>query len=201
MVNELEIRGADSKMVKNVLRSMAKRGVYLTTTRIQKLFYLIERQCVLDTGERCFRLDYRYDQYGMYSPQLRNIMSNLDPSKDYLNVKDIESEKGMGKIVEYVENESEQDEIPCYIQEAVSAVIADYGFLKTETLIKEAKATTPFMFAKKGEYLNWEVLLEERCASSETLSQQGLARLASASQFRESRTFEDIEELNSYLFP
>jgi uncharacterized phage-associated protein len=188
-------------LVKSVLRSMAKRGVYLTTTRIQKLFYLIERQCVLDTGERCFGLDYRYDQYGMYSPQLRNIMSGLDPSKDHLLVKEIESEKGMGRTVEYVENESEQDEIPCHIQNAITTVISEYGFLKTETLIKEAKATTPFIFAKKGEFLRWDLLLEERCASSEKLSERGLARLVAASQFKESRTFEGIDELNSYLFP
>jgi hypothetical protein len=195
-----DLRHTDSALVKSVLRSMAKRGVYLTTTRIQKLFYLIERECVLNIGRRCFRLDYRYDQYGMYSPQMKGIVNSLDPAKDHLVVKNFEGEKGMGWVVEFVGNESECDEIPSHVQDAVTKVISEYGFLRTDAMIREAKATAPFMFAKKGEYLDWSLLFEERCEPSEVLSPNGIARLTAASQFNSSRTFKDTEELNNYLF-
>jgi hypothetical protein len=136
----------------------------------------------------------------MYSPQLREITRRLDPSKDCLVVRDFEGEKGMGMIVEAVGDDSKVLEVPQHVRDAVAKVISEYGFLRTETLIKEAKATTPFLFAKKGEYLNWDLLLEERCEGDENLSEKGLVRLSSASRFKESRTFCDIEGLNEYLF-
>ena len=196
-----DLHNVNSGLIKSLLRSLARRGVYLTTTRIQKLFYLIERQCVLDTGKRCLGLDYRYDHYGMYSPQLKGIMNNLDPAKDHLAVKNFECEKGMGKMVDYVGDGPNEEEIPANVQDATLKIVTEYGYLKTDALIRSAKATSPFLSAKMGEYLNWDVLLEERCSDTEKLSDKGLARLAAASQFKESRTFEDIDALNSYLFP
>jgi len=194
-----DLRNVNSGLIKSLLRSLARRGVYLTTTRIQKLFYLIERQCVLDTGKRCLGLDYRYDHYGMYSPQLKGIMNNLDPAKDHLAVKNFECEKGMGKMVDYVGDGPENEEIPAQVQDAALRVVTEYGYLKTDALIKTAKATSPFLSAQKGQNLNWDVLLEERCSGTEELSSKGLARLRSCNTGG-SRVFEDVEALNAYLF-
>jgi len=190
---------ANVDLIKDVIRTLAKRGVFLTTTRIQKLFYLFERQCVIDTGERCFNLNYQYDQYGMYSPNLREILKHLDPEKDHLQIREAIFEKGSGRTIGYVEG-WEEEPMPDVIELAVAKVISEYGFLKTEVLIERAKSTSPFVYAKKGEKIDWERLAEEQCEGSEELSPDGIKRLEKATSSTEYLAFDSIDEVRSYLF-
>jgi len=190
---------ANVNLVKDVLRILAKRGVYLTTRRVHKLFYLFERQCVIDTGERCFGLDYRYDRYGMYSPNLREILKHLDPQKDHLQVREVMFEKGSGKVIDYV-GEWEGITLPEPVESAVVIVLSEYGYLKTETLIEKAKTTSPFVYAKKGDKIDWGKLAEERCKGSEELCPSGMKRLEEALHSESCLAFDSIDEVKSYLF-
>lgn len=190
-------------LVKGVLRLLAKKGAYLTTSRVQKLFYLIERQCILDTGEQCLGLAYRFDRFGMYSPALSAIIRGLNRRKDRLEVVDIESEEGCGRTIRWTGGRGEQEEaLPDDVVKAVAEVLHDWGFLKTRALIDTAKSTSPFIYAKKGEYLDWKILKEERCQKGEELSDEGRRRLERALQSIDrgkARTFQDADELVAYL--
>jgi uncharacterized phage-associated protein len=193
----------DIGMVKRVLRLLARKGAYLTTSRVQKLFYLIERECVLETGERCFNLAYRYDQFGMYSPTLSRIINALDRKADRLEVVGIESEEGIGRTIRCIGRRGEpQENPPEHVVKAVARVLSEWGFLKTRALIAAAKSTSPFIYAKKGEYLDWNMLKEERCEGGEELSPKGRERLEQALRSIEQgrvRTFPDTEQLMAYL--
>lgn len=190
---------ANVDLIKDIIRTLAKRGVFLTTTRVQKLFYLFERQCVIDTGKRCFNLDYQYDRYGMYSTNLREILKHLNPETDHLQVKEAVFERGSGRTIGYFEGWEEKP-LPDVIELAVAKVISEYGFLKTEVLIERAKSTSPFVYAKKGEKIDWERLVEEQCEGSEELSPDGMKRLEKAMSSTEYLAFDSIDEVRSYLF-
>ena len=198
-INHENGQEADIELIKEVLRTLAKRGVYLTTTRIQKLFYLFERQCILDAGKRCFNLDFRYDQYGMYSPALREILKHLEPEKDHLQVSEAIFEKGSGRMIGFI-GEWDQRPLPDFIESAVAKVISEYGYLKTETLIERAKGTSPFVYAKKGEKVNWNRLAEERSGDSDELSPSGISKLERAVNSNSWHTFDNVDEVKSYLF-
>ncbi len=191
----------DTALVKEVLRYLAWRGVYLTTTRSQKLLYLVERQCILDTGERCMRLEFRYDQFGMYSPTLKGIFLSVNTQTDDLRLGDIESQRGQGRAVYWVGGDADF-KFPYYVEEAVNLVLAHYGFLNTPTLIREAKKTSPFVHAKKGEHLDWK-LLKQELRKEEQLSEEGEERLKEAwksIQAGKHRRYDDVESLMAGLF-
>lgn len=190
---------ANIGLIKDVLRTLAKRGVYLTTTRVQKLFYLFERRCILDIGKLCFGLKYRYDRYGMYSIALREIIKHLNPEKDNLKVVDTIFERGSGKKIVFVEGWEEKT-LPGPVERAIAKTLSEYGFLKTETLIERAKRTSPFIYAKKGESLDWEKLAEERCDKEEKLSKFGLKRLETVMESKNHFKFETIDDVKAYLF-
>lgn len=195
----------DIELVKRVLRALARRGVYLTTTRAQKLFYLIERQALLETGDRCFHLDYRNDRFGMYSPMLDKIMQKLNPKLDHLEVREIDTERGHGRTIKVVGGEVMAEEsLPDHLKRAIAKVLSEWGFLSTPRLIADAKATSPFIYAKKGKYLDWKELEEERSSEEDQLSDEGLRRLEKAEEslkLGRSRKFQDVEELVADLFP
>jgi uncharacterized phage-associated protein len=190
---------ANVDLIKDIIRTLAKRGVILTTTRIQKLFYLFERQCVIDIGKRCFNLDYQYDNYGMYSPNLREIMKHLDPEKDHLKIKEGIFEKGTGRTIGYIEGGKERP-LPENVEVAVAKVVSEYGYLKTEVLIERAKSTSPFIYAKKGEKIDWKRFVEEQCEESEELSPTGIKRLQKAIDSTGYLAFDSVDEVRSYLF-
>jgi len=193
----------DSELVKGILRVMCRKGVYLTTTRAQKLLYLIERQCVMEHGQRALGLDYRYDRFGMYSPSLNRVLTNLDSERDGLQVKDIVSERGMGRVISCVRSDA-REALPLEIEQATASVLAEFGFLNTPALIAVAKGTSPFVYAKKGEFLDWNLLLEERCPSDEVLSDEGRRRLERAlkTSAHDGRpVFRGADEVMAYLFP
>jgi len=193
----------DVDLIKGVLRLLARKGAYLTTSRVQKLFYLIERQCVLDTGERFLGLDYRFDRFGMYSPALSKVVMGLNPKLDSLEVVDIVSEEGSGRTVRWVGRTQRPDDIlPERVVKAAAVVLAEYGFLKTKALIEVAKSTSPYIYAKRGEHLYWEILKEERCQEGEALSREGRKRLERALGSIDRgrvREYPDTEHLMEYL--
>lgn len=202
VVGQLELKqkeDPDINLIKDVLRTLARRGVYLTTTRVQKLFYLFERQCILDTGKRCFGLNYRYDRYGMYSATLREIIKRLSPEKDCLRVQEMIFERGSGRVIGFVEGCAEKA-LPDFVERAIAKVLAEYGFLKTEALIGQAKSTSPFVYTKKGENVDWEKLAEERCEGSEELCPSGMKRLEEAVHSDDCLAFDSVDEVKSYLF-
>ena len=197
-----EVDPLDSELVKRVLRRLCRKGVYLTTTRVQKLFYLIERQSVLDFGRRAFQLDYLYNNFGMYSPALNRILAGLDPKVDHLRVRNVASERGSGRWIDCTATE-EGESLPQELEQSVSRVLSEWGFLKTPALISAAKGTSPFIYAKKGEHLDWDSLLEERCQDGEELSEEGRRRLESALRSADAgrcRRFDSAEEVMDYLF-
>jgi len=188
--------------VKSVLRFLASHGAYITTTRAQKLLYLIERQCILDTGNRCLNLEYKHDRYGMYSPTLNNVLLGLSPKKDQLEVMRIVTHRGQGRTIKSV-GERVEELLPEHLERAIVKVLSRWGFLDTPALIDAAKRTSPFVYAKKGEYVDWNVLLEERCKDDEELSDEGRYRLEIAEEslrLGRRRDFENVDELIADLF-
>jgi hypothetical protein len=191
----------DEETVKRILRLLCRKGAYLTTTRAQKLLYLVERQCVIDNGRRCLWLDYRYDRFGMYSPSLNRLLSNLNRAEDGLEVRIAQTDRGAGRMIS-CSGVGHGEDLPDEVEHAVAVVIAEYGFLNTPALIDTAKRTSPFVHAKKGDYLDWQLLLEERCHPGEELSDEGkrkLERALKASESEKGSVFESVEELFSYL--
>jgi hypothetical protein len=192
----------DETLVKRTLRLMCRKGAHLTTTRAQKLLYLIEREFFLDTGRRCLGLDYRYDRFGMYSPSLNHLLTNLSPANDGLEVKGVETERGAGRMID-CRGSRVDDHLPEPMERAVATVLAEYGFLNTPALIAAAKETSPFIYAKLGESLDWSKLEDERCRPGEELSDQGRRKLDVAMKSGESRkspTFDTVQDLIQYLF-
>jgi hypothetical protein len=198
-----EVEGLmDEVLVKRTLRLLCRKGTHLTTTRVQKLLYLIEREFYLDTGRRCLGLDYRYDRFGMYSPSLNHLLTSLDPAADGLEVKNIETERGAGRMIG-CRGSIMEEPLPEPMEHAVATVLAEYGFLNTPSLIAAAKETSPFIYAKLGESLDWTKLEDERCRPGEELSDQGRKRLDEAIKSAESKkgpTFDTVADLMQYLF-
>ena len=192
----------DEGLVKQILRVLCRKGAYLTTTRAQKLFYLIERECVLETGQRYLHLEYRYDKFGMYSPALSILLRNLDRNADLLEVNEVVTERGAGRTISCIGFRHEEH-LPAPVERAVAVVLAEYGFLRTPVLISAAKETSPFIHARKGEWIDWRVLDEERCRPGEELSAEGIRELEKALKSAETSrgpTFESVDELFDYLF-
>ena len=192
----------DEAIVKRILRVLCRKGAYLTTTRAQKLLYLVERQCVIDSGRRCLWLDYRYDRFGMYSPSLNRLLTSLDRAEDGLEVRVAKTDRGAGRMIS-CPGVGHDEDLPDEVERAIAVVIAEYGFLSTPALIDTAKRTSPFVHAKKGEYLDWQLLLEERCHPGEELSEEGRRRLERALKASESEkgpVFDSVDELFGYLF-
>ena len=189
-------------LAKEIIGVLAQRGVYLTTVRVQKLLYLVERQHVLDTGGRAFFLDYRYDRFGMYSPTLNRLIVQLSPAKDHLRVTDITSERGPGRRIRWV-GKGLALSIPEQLGLAVAKVLSRWGFLDSKTLVDAAKLTAPFIYARKGETLDWKMLADERCAEDEKLSEEGSRRLREAEERiaeGKYRVFDSPDDVIEYLF-
>lgn len=194
----------DRELIKGILRTLAKKGVYLTTMRTQKLLYLIERQCVLDSGNRCLWLDYRFDRFGMYSPTLNSIIKSLDPKRDGLAVRGVTTERGDGREIDYVKRPGfEEKPLPEHVERAVSRVVHEWMYLKTPTLISRAKQTSPFIHAGVGEKLDWGLLAEERCDQHDELTDEAKTRLGLSKKEAQSgrcKKFDNPDEVMSYLF-
>ena len=135
----------------------------------------------------------------MYSPNLREIMKHLDPEKDHLQIKEGIFEKGTGRTIGYIQGWKEKP-LPENVEVAVAKVVSEYGYLKTEVLIERAKNTSPFIYAKKGEKIDWERFVEEQCEESEELSSTGIKRLQKAIDSTGYLAFDSVDEVRSYLF-
>lgn len=191
-------------LIKTILRTLAKKGVYLTTVRAQKLLYLIERQCVLNEGERRLWLDFRYDRFGMYSPALNGIIVSLDPRRDGVRVEAICTARGNGRGIHYAKRLGCEDMLlPKNIETAIVRVLADWMYLDTPTLIARAKQTSPFVYAKPGQKIDWDALAEENCRKDEELTEEAGQRMACIAQEAGSghcRAFENSDDAMNYLF-
>ena len=132
-------------------------------------------------------------------------MQKLNPKLDHLEVQEIDTERGHGRTIKVVGGEAMAEEsLPDHLKRTIAKVLSEWGFLSTPRLIEDAKATSPFIYAKKGEYLDWQELEEERSSEENHLSDEGLRRLEKAEEslkLGRSRKFQDVEELVADLFP
>ncbi len=175
--------GVDEDLVKRVLVYMAKRGANLTKRRAQKFIYLVERECVLDTGKPCFNLDYINHNYGMYSRALDKIYRQLSPEKDGLEVKDIQSKHGPGHTLKFTGGVAE--DLPKHVKRAVDRVLATYVPMNPDAFILFAKSTSPYIYSKKGERLNWQALQEKSYKEAEERLNRALTESRSILELRD----------------
>jgi hypothetical protein len=138
----------------------------------------------------------------MYSPSLNKLLKGLNRVDDGLEVREAQTDRGAGRLISCA-GVGRDDDLQDEVEHSVAFVMAEYGFLSTPALIDTAKRTSPFLHAKKGDYLDWQLLLEGRCHPGEELSADGKKRLDRALASSESGkglVFDSTDELLSYLF-
>ena len=58
---------------------------------------------------------------------------------------------------------------------------------------------SPFVYAKKGENIDWSLLFEERCEGNERLSKSGNQRLIEALKSVESGKYKSSEDVDAFI--
>jgi uncharacterized protein YwgA len=164
---------ADSKadfnpeVLKGLIEALLTKAKALPKTSMQKLLYLIEREFILEHKKLAVGLKYRHESFGMYSPDLANFLDGL-VTIGFLDSAGVSSDLGQGK--RYMLKDKKRIAIPDNLKNVVDRVYEKFGKLSMTELMREAKNTAPFIYSKRGEWLDWNLLIEEVCLGAHDLT-------------------------------
>lgn len=171
------MRAAFREQVEGILVVLAKR-THLTKTAAHKLFYLIEVTAVQDMGKLLMGLKFKHTDYGMWSPLLAGILRQA-VERGILERRPVPSDVGEGMVF-HVNPEIGDVKLPDHMVAIVNKVLDRYGGLPLITLIASAKATSPFVYSEEGEWVDWEMAMEEQHAGDHMPTPETVAQLEKA---------------------
>jgi hypothetical protein len=168
--------GPNKERLRQVLSLvLAKKA--MPKSRLHKLLYLLEREAVIRTGKPAIGLRFQHQQFGMFSPGLADQLDDLH-AEGFLASKEVRADTGVGQ--KFSLNQAVGLEIPAELRDLCNLIDKTYGGLSLTVLISRAKSTAPFTYTKRGEWIDWELLAEERCGSTDRLTAEMEGELVAA---------------------
>lgn len=183
MVEKLKSPPSQAALLQNILLYLGRRTT-LHSSRIQKLVYLVEADYADRTGRRLTDYRFRYDNYGMFSPALKQDSLDIGRRDSRFQVRTYRTTGGGNGFALSLSNPSVDGDLPAAVKESCDAVIRSYGHYVTITeLAAAAKRTLPFVGTKKGGTVDWSVLTDPcgRGDCEDELSESGKKILQNAS--------------------
>ncbi len=163
-------------MVEGILATLAE-NTRLTKTAAHKLCYLIDVAAIQDTGKPLLGLNFRHTDHGMWSPRLAGILRRA-VERGILQSRPVRADVGEGAVFQM--SPDLQIELPESVEKLVNKVLEGHGQLSLTGLIAKAKATSPFIYSEEGEWVDWEMAIEEYCEEEHVLTPETVAQIEGA---------------------
>lgn len=179
MVEDVASPPSQAALLKNLLLYMGRRTP-LRSARIQKLVYLVEADYADRTGHRMTDYRFRYDHYGMFSPNLREDVLSVVKDDPTFHMRRYPASDG-GRGFELTLTGTRDGDLPDEVRASVDRVIHEYGHMqRIQELASAAKRTLPFVGTRKGGTVDWSILTDScnRGDCNDELSAEGLKLLS-----------------------
>jgi hypothetical protein len=147
--------------LRDLLAYLAARSPHtLTSTRIQKLVYLIDAENADRSGRRLTSYSFFYNDYGMYSRRLRNDARGIGQRDNRFEIEEYNTTSGHGfRLI--LRQGIEPPSLPPAIQSVCDSVLEQYGNIRSVTsLAAKAKHTLPFFGTERGKMVDWSILTD-----------------------------------------
>src|SRR2546426_3833524 len=143
------------------------QGTHLTKTAAHKLSYLIDTLAIDETGRPVLGLEFRHTDYGMWSPDLADIIRDAVDS-GRLKAQGVHANVGEGAVFHAPSGDLPQ--LPSELRGIVDEALSRFGSMQLSRLIVTAKSTSPFIYSREGEWVDWNMAIEEHCKGEHVLT-------------------------------
>jgi len=127
-----------------------------------------------ETGQPLLGLEFKHTDFGMWSPDLADILlAAVDSGK--VKSKGVKADEGEGAIFEAAPGPLPQ--LPLQVEVILKKAIERFGSLPLSRLIAVAKSTIPFVYSREGEWIDWKMATEEHCRGEHMLTSETLREL------------------------
>lgn len=147
----------DEEKARNVIMYLVfKSPRYLSTSRLQKMAYLAELEFYREYGERLTGAEFYNHYYGPYSFDLEKVTVEMEGDTILMEI--AETEKGEA-IFHRPDTERINIELSGREKSILDEVVNEWKFKPTQEIVQAAKSTTPFLSSRKGDKINFSVIL------------------------------------------
>jgi uncharacterized protein YwgA len=130
----------------------------LTSFSLNKLIYLIEVSYFIQHQSRLTDIDYRFQDYGPYSPLIRETAEE----SDNINIREGVTREGIEYTAYDPKNPYLEIEIPEEVKAIADAFISEFGDLpykqRTDALTKIVYSTAPLTKTQRYEVIDFNIL-------------------------------------------
>jgi uncharacterized phage-associated protein len=144
--------------VKSVVLYLVENYPNITTTRLQKLFYLAELRSIEKNGKRISDAKYCSYRYGPYSPDVSAVADGLIDKE--ITRKEFMRENHRGKSYR-LNTKSVKFNLEPSEMRILDEILSEYKYKKNESILKEVYESEPFVWAAFNEDLDFNAYKKE----------------------------------------